>query len=59
VFWQALLLLAVADPSERVALEAIWAMFGAPYPRGTTAAAMRAPGAGTRWGGILLQVRIL
>ncbi|GIL76658.1 hypothetical protein Vretifemale_6217 [Volvox reticuliferus] len=48
VFWQALLLLAVADPSERVALEAIRAMFGAPYPRGTTAAAMRAPGAGAR-----------
>ncbi|EFJ44601.1 hypothetical protein VOLCADRAFT_121307 [Volvox carteri f. nagariensis] len=48
VFWQALVLLAVADPSERVALEAIRAMFGAPYPRATTAAAMRAPGAGTR-----------
>ena len=48
VFWQALLLLAVADPAERVSLEAIRALFGAPYPRATSAAAMRQPGAGTR-----------
>ncbi|KAG2422978.1 hypothetical protein HXX76_015649 [Chlamydomonas incerta] len=48
VFWQALLLLAVADPAERVALEAIRALFGAPYPRATSAAAMRQPGAGSR-----------
>jgi hypothetical protein len=40
---QALLLLALADPSERVALEAMRALFGAPYPRATSAAAMRAP----------------
>ncbi|KAG2426715.1 hypothetical protein HYH02_014755 [Chlamydomonas schloesseri] len=48
VFWQALLLLAVADPAERVSLEAIRALFGAPYPRATSAAAMRQPGAASR-----------
>ncbi|GFR45403.1 hypothetical protein Agub_g6778, partial [Astrephomene gubernaculifera] len=47
-FWQALVLLAVADPCERVALEAVRAMFGAPYPRAASAAAMRQPGAGGR-----------
>jgi hypothetical protein len=35
-FWAALQLLALADPSELVAMEAIRAMFGAPYPRPET-----------------------
>ncbi|KAG2489163.1 hypothetical protein HYH03_012389 [Edaphochlamys debaryana] len=48
VFWQALLLLATADPSERVALEAVRALFGAPYPRASSAAAMRGPAGGVR-----------
>ncbi len=33
MFWEALQLLALADPSDLVALEAIRAMFGAPSPR--------------------------
>ncbi|KXZ43569.1 hypothetical protein GPECTOR_87g432 [Gonium pectorale] len=48
VFWSALQLLALADPSERVALEAVRAMFGAPAPRATSAAALRQPGGGAR-----------
>lgn len=48
VFWQALLLLALSDPSELVAQEATRAMFGALPPRATTATALRQQG-GARW----------
>lgn len=33
VFWEALQVLALADSSDLVALEAIRSMFGAPYPK--------------------------
>ncbi len=46
MFWQALLLLALSDPSELVAQEATRAMFGALPPRATTATALRG---GARW----------
>ena len=33
VYWQALILLALSDPSDLVAMETVKAMFGAPLPK--------------------------
>ena len=46
VFWEALQVLALADPSELVAMEAMRAMLGAPYPRAEASIRKRTGGCG-------------
>ena len=46
VFWEALQVLALADPSELVAMEAMRAMLGAPYPRAESSIWKRTGGRG-------------